>query len=209
MANLFKMEASKLNNFMSKLAEAGMTAELAEELRQDPARLKRMVEAIVTKATVIFTVLVDYVQPKYEDLHKSAFDWANPDFARAKFEPIERCKKVSLEKSEVTFEYMMIDGTMSTDAVLAQMDTQGLRPALYEDLLAFAKMNPDEQRKHVIVALGSVAQVGGDRHVAYLYGVGDGRVLSLDWIGGGGGDWRSDCAFLVVRSDAATKAASS
>ncbi len=196
MTNLLKMESGKLNAFIGKLAEAGMTAELAEELRLDHSRMKAWVEAVMVKIAVIFTVLVEYIQPKFEDLNKSAFDWAHPDYARAKFESIDRCKDVSREKREVTFKYMTIDRAMSTDAVLAEMDRQGVRPALYEELLAFAKTNPDEQRKHPIVALGSVALVDGYPFVAYLCQVDFGRDLYLYWTDG---VWRDRFRFLVAR----------
>ena len=89
-----------------------------------------------------------------------------------------------------------MDRDASTDEVLAEMDRRGLRPALYEELLGFAEKYPDEQRKYPIVALGSEADVGGRRRVAYLWDGGDGRSLNLGWIGSG---WNDDYRFLAAR----------
>src|SRR3989344_4306411 len=60
-------------------------------------------------------------------------------------------------------------------------------------LCAFGAKNPDEQRKHWIVGLGSVGQVGGRRYVPYLLRGGAERYLRL---GGWGGDWRGYYRFL-------------
>ncbi|KKR48343.1 MAG: hypothetical protein UT86_C0007G0022, partial [Candidatus Magasanikbacteria bacterium GW2011_GWC2_40_17] len=85
----------------------------------------------------------------------------------------------------------------STDEVLAEMDRHGLRPALYEELLAFGAKYPDEQRQFPIIALGSVWRgFGGRLRVAYLSRGGSERSLSLYWFGG---DWNGFCRFLAVR----------
>jgi hypothetical protein len=89
-----------------------------------------------------------------------------------------------------------MDRDASTDEVLAEMDRKGLRPALYEELLGFAEKYPDEQRKYPIVALGSEADVGGDRGVACLWRDGDGRHLDLGWIAD---VWDGHDRFLAVR----------
>ncbi|OGL67167.1 hypothetical protein A2856_03850 [Candidatus Uhrbacteria bacterium RIFCSPHIGHO2_01_FULL_63_20] len=179
MANLFKMESGKLNNFMTKLAEAGMTAELANKLRNDNSLMKRLVEAVVTKVAIA-TISRDYVQPKFADL-KYDFDWVNDGCAKAEFTPIDRCMDVPREKREMRFDCMFVVRTMSSDAVLADMDRQGMRPAFYEEILEFVKTNPDEQRKQLIETLGSIAQVVDGRSIAPLYEGSCDRRLGLYW----------------------------
>lgn len=143
-----------------------------------------------------FSAPIVYVQPEFEELKRRFPAYVNPDYKGKRFDPIERCKAVSKENREVAFEYVHMDRDASTDEVLAEMDRKGLRPALYEELLGFAEKYPDEQRKYPIVALGSEANVGGGRNVAYLWLDGDGRRLGLYWVGF---DWRGRYRFLAVR----------
>lgn len=143
-----------------------------------------------------FMASVVYVQPEFDELKRRFPAYVNPDYNGKRFDPIERCKAVSKENREVAFEYVHMDRNASTDEVLAEMDRNGLQPALYEELLGFAEKYPDEQRKYPIVALGSGTGVSGRRCVAYLWRDDDGRRLCLDWIAS---DW-SDCyRFLAVR----------
>lgn len=159
-------------------------------------QLRREIAALIVKARITFTVIVDYLTPSYDAL-RSSFDRVDPDFSRATFEPIDQCKNVARTTSEVAFEYLHLGRDASTDEVLAEMDKRGLRPATYEEALAFAKKNPDEQRKFPIVALGSVwRHPSGSRLVAYLGGSGAGRYLNLDWTEF---DWSELCRFLAVR----------
>lgn len=50
MANLFKMEVGRWNAFMGKLAEAGFTAEMCEEVLKNPAFAAKMVAALTSPA---------------------------------------------------------------------------------------------------------------------------------------------------------------
>lgn len=145
-----------------------------------------------------FSAPIVYVQPEFEELKRRFPAYVNPDYKGKRFDPIERCKAVptSVGNCEVAFEYVHMDRDASTDAVLAEMDRKGLRPALYEELLGFAEKYPDEQRKYPIVALGSETSVYGRRRVAYLWHDADARHLYLDWIDR---VWRDDDRFLAVR----------
>ena len=143
-----------------------------------------------------FSAQVAYIQPEFEELKRRFPAYVDPDYKGKRFDPIERCKAVSKENREVAFEYVHMDRAASTDEVLAEMDREGLRPALYEELLGFAEKYPDEQRKRPTVALGSETDVGRDRHVAYLGRDGDGRRLGLRWIDRG---WNGRYRFLAVR----------
>lgn len=144
----------------------------------------------------LFSAPIAYVQPDFEELKRRFPARVSPDYKGKRFDPIERCKGVSTENREVAFEYVHMDHDASIDEVLAEMDRKGLRPALYEELLGFAEKYPDEQRKYPIVALGSETNVSGGRFVACLWGVGLGRLFSLDWIDR---VWLADCRFLAVR----------
>ncbi len=84
------------------------------------------------------------------------------------------------------------DRSMFTDAVKAEMDKEGWKPASIWNLLFFGMENPELQRQFPIIALGSVWR--GD--VPELFRLGSLRVLSLDRIGS---DWDDNSHFLAVR----------
>ncbi len=168
---------------------------------RDKGLAKRVAEFIcndekgIVKVVGMFTAFVDYANPSYQEL-KSAFDWVDDWYDRAMFKTIDICKSVSREPCVVGFVYVHMDRTASSNEVYATMETRGLRPALYEELLAFAKAYPDEQRKFHIIALGSFCVgVSGGRYVAYLSDVGYGRRLRLDFFEH---DWFDNCRFLAV-----------
>ena len=159
-------------------------------------RVVSMASGFPASVVPVFSAIVTYIQPNLAEL-KQKFSWVNSDYAKADFKPIDRCKDVSRDTREVAFEYVHMGRDASTDEVLAEMDRHGLRPALYEELLAFGAKYPDEQRQFPIIALGSVWRgFGGRLRVAYLSRGGSERSLSLYWFGG---DWNGFCRFLAVR----------
>lgn len=199
MANLFKMELGTLGPFVAALSGAGLSAEMAEEVSKNPSLAGIMVAALPAarqKVIATFTVLVTYLIPSYANL-KKAFDWVNGAYASAKFEAIERCRGIDRTSREVAFRYFKIGRSMTTEQVLDAMDAAGLRPAIYEELLAFASKYPDEQRGKLIVALGSVARIDGYLLVASLLENDHGRRLNLVY-GDPGSWWYGNCVFLAV-----------
>ena len=139
--------------------------------------------------------MVTYVIPGSEELQK-LFDWVHPDFAKAKFEPIDLCKDVQTDVHEVEFTYVHPDRDALDAEVLAEHERQGVRPATFPELLAYAATHPDEQHKYPIVARGSVMVLIGGRCVAFLGGDVRERHLGLIWVDGF--LWRRNCRFLAV-----------
>ncbi|QQR60354.1 hypothetical protein IPH19_02970 [Candidatus Uhrbacteria bacterium] len=131
--------------------------------------------------TSSFNAHVEYRQPSYTDL-KKAYDWVDVPLNGAVFKAIDICKDVSTESREIEFEFVHLDKEMHTDAILAELDRLGFRPALYEELLGFTKQYPDEQRKFPIVALGSVCWQGGGLGSPCANGGDAGRYLGMYWI---------------------------
>lgn len=142
-----------------------------------------------------FRLEVIYVQPSYADL-KQAFDWVYDGYASAEFKPIDVCKDVPTDTREIEFELVHLNKDMSTDAILAQLDKRGLRPALYEELLAFAAKYPELQKQFPIVALGSVFRFDGGLFSPYVDWHDRERNLYFHWIDD---DWLGFCRFLSVR----------
>ena len=184
---------------MAQKASVGQLAELGNMVAQGVYDAD-FVQALIEKRVIVkpespyrgdlagvnsdtpgFRAEVIYTQPKYADL-KKAFDWLSDGYKSVSFKPIEVCKDVSTETREIEFELVHLDKEMHTDAILAELDRRGFRPALYEEILAFAAKYTDEQRKYPIVALGSVCQDDGDLDSPYVFEVDVGRYLNMYWI---------------------------
>ncbi len=143
-----------------------------------------------TDASASFEVTVDYKTPSFKELNE-AFDWVDPSFEKAVFK-----KFGDQTPRKIVFEYLQFNKPISSNQVFLEADKRNLRPATFEELVAFAAAYPLEQRKFPIVALSSVAQVDGNPSVAFLGQGDDGRGLDLLWAGN---DWFVHIRFLVAR----------
>lgn len=112
------------------------------------------------------------------------FDWVNPEIE----------KNLVMEKARsYNYKLFHFDKTLSSKEVIKEMEKEGYIPANSTELLSWKDWN----NKDWVVALGSVARVGGGRGVLCLYGDGSERRLLLLWFGGG---WNSGFRFLAVRT---------
>ena len=148
-------------------------------------------QAAIAQSTVTYTITVNHDLSLEQLIVAGHYDFMNP-FITPKYFPLQGKGKEQLVVAVVT-----IDRSMSSEGVIAYLVEQGLRPATVAELLTFGAAFPDEQRKHEIVALGSVAEVDGRRNVPCLYEVGAWRLLYLDWWDGG---WSGYYRFLAVRN---------
>ncbi len=148
------------------------------------------------KETQQFVAQVVYAIPAIDGLKRRFPSGVIFNFNGISFKPIKACKNVSRETREVTFELVHLGHDASNDAVLAEIDKRGLRPALPEELLAFDAIYPGEMAKFPIAALGSETSVNNYHHVVCLWLDGLGRSLFLGWIGNG---WDDFFRFLAVR----------
>jgi hypothetical protein len=135
-------------------------------------------------------IVVDYSLSLEQMITAGKYDWSNSDITAKRF-PLKGSGKVELEPKLFYF-----GRDMSSDNVIAEMDKEGFRPCTIEELLAIGEQHPELQRKFPLVALGSVAKVNGNRHVACLFRDGSGRELHLGWFGHG---WHVVCRFPAVR----------
>jgi hypothetical protein len=128
-----------------------------------------------------FTALVEYRQPSYEELKKQ-FDCVYDRFENREFKTIDACKDIGRETREIIFELVQVADRRFVGDAMARLLNQGLRPALYEEMLAFAAKFPDEQKKYPIYALGSRCDRAGDSHPPFLdWDEEDGRLLLFGW----------------------------
>jgi len=143
---------------------------------------------------VQFEALVHYHHPTYDELlHK--FDWVCPSYKEARLDPIRQCEHTLRETRIIKFKLMKIDQEHLTKSVLKKMEKQNLRPAMYEELLAFNALYPHQSSLHTIVALGSVSRQNNGNSSPYLFQNHRGLCLAMDWHECA---WDEECRFLVV-----------
>lgn len=75
MANLFSHEYGKVNDFVGKLAAAGLTAEMIEEVRKNPTLAEAMVKALKAQPAPTLTSDLSGLFTKPEDQLKRVREW--------------------------------------------------------------------------------------------------------------------------------------
>ena len=131
------------------------------------------------------TITVDYGTSLQAMIAAGNYDWVNPNITAERF-PV-------VGKGIVRFKPKLFDSPryISSEHAVAAMKKEKFTPATHVHGLAFGATFPDEQRKYLIVCLGSSAQVLGDRRVVYLCRRAAGRYLDLSrWGGFWDGFWR-------------------
>lgn len=124
--------------------------------------------------------------PKLSELiQEKKFDYVNPNITDTLFEI----------PKEISSDYKLyyFGRYISSENIVIEMKKDGYRPANVWELLKWK----DWDNKDWVIALGSVGEVYGCRHVPYLGGFGSRCYLDLAW-------WGSGCSssgrFLAVRN---------
>ncbi len=222
MTSLFKMEVGSFHALVGVLDKAGLTAELAEEVRHNPAMAQRMVAALRVpeeghsyrggkKATHTaaaqygshggdeYHVFVDYQMPRDKETLEVEFSKGGVSelfYGNYVWQLHSSCADIEQTPSDLEFLVKHFNRSITSDEAINEMDKLGYRPATHLDAYAFAKAQPELQRKFWIVALGSSTLRRGDRHVAVLAGDSDERLLYGRWLGL---KWGATYRFLFVR----------
>lgn len=157
-------------------------------------RGEKTLQAQQTSST-LFTVEIDYGLALSGMIADGKYDWVNGDLTERLFRLTGRGIVVR------NLQLLQYDRTTSSEEVLKIIEAIGVEPAAIEDLLAFGAKYPDEQRKYPVIALGSSAEVRGDRYVPYLGRDGAKRRLSLSCSPRG---WARPCRFLARNKVSAT-----
>lgn len=164
---------------------------LRKFLRKEPCWVTSTAQVAVEIAR---TLIIDSSKGFTTMIAECGNNWVNDDITEKRF-PIT-------SEDDGEWEYDLWDPKDSVSSLNAVERMKGddkenpWLPARTAHLLAFGKINPDAQRKNPIVALGSVARVGGSRGVLCLGKDCSGRNLHLFWWDGG---WGDRCRFLRVR----------
>lgn len=98
------------------------------------------------------------------------------------------------EVRNTEFKVFKFEKYLTSEKVIAKILKDGYLPASLDELLCYAENGWNNSDS--VVALGSVAEVNGDRSVPCLFRLGSGRYLSLFWFDVG---WGPFCRFLAVR----------
>jgi hypothetical protein len=137
---------------------------------------------------------VDYGQSLEVMTTAGHYDWTNGDITVQRY-PMEGASTVQVDAKLFQF-----DRNISSENVVEAIKTADPEnpwvPAAIEHLLAFGASGPDEQRRYAIVALGSVAEIHGERFVPYLDVDDRSRLLNLYWWDD---VWNGVVRFLAVR----------
>ena len=182
-----------------RTGDLGPARKLISLYRQKAKELGQQVSPIWEK------VDVTYVMPSYEELKRRFPGGVEVFFnGRYRFELTKECKHISRNPRKIKFVYIQMDAK-STKGLSARMEKQGLRPAILEELICFAKRYPDESLHKKIIADGSFlwlkAPHDPDDEETYspmLWHDDDHQTLTLnpDYTG-----WHEGNFFLVVKED--------
>ena len=174
------------------LVQTGLQADLYEaavvgKLKRGDRFAFRQLLGLVAK---ICKIVVDYTMTLEQMVIAGCYDLVDLNITPDLFE-VEGEGQVELEPELVHFGH-----DRSSEVVLAELEKRGLRPGTLAELLAFGATCPEVQQEFLVVALGSSAEVCGDRRVPFLDGNDSRRVLSLGWFEDG---WGGNCRFLAFR----------
>ena len=145
----------------------------------------------INVTSVTFRLQVNYDLSVDAAIRDGKYDYVNGNITEKNF-PTNRKGTTKLD-----IVLVHLDRNVSSEDAIKELDKLGLRPAELHELLAFGAKYPDEQRKHPIVALGSVWQhLNGFWIVPYLWHDDSGRRLCLHWFDN---DWSASYRFAGVR----------
>jgi hypothetical protein len=136
-----------------------------------------------------FSAIVNYDQSLADDIAAGKYDKVLSN--------IENFPTEGSGQTSVNFTLVHFNCWISTTSAAASIDSQGLRQATLQELLAFGAKYPDEQRGRCIVELGTFGPCQYcPPTIAYLYGNPTMRGISAQCV-----DTQLDtiCCFLAVR----------
>ncbi len=117
-------------------------------------------------------------------IEEKKFDWVNSD--------IEKNFTATEVPKDTEYKLFHFDRRILSEDAVKEIEKEGWRPANISELLSWK-----DWKDEWVIALSSVARVGGYRGVPYLGGFDSRRDLNLYWFGDG---WFSDYRFLAVRN---------
>jgi len=186
---------SIMQTITNAVLELGGDDEDLHRLLTDSKLAKQVAELIMfgrQKASDTFKVVVNYGKTLAEMIQFGKYGWVNDDITDKHF-PIQGA---GTQEAELVLVHLNRDAT--TKEVLAHLDSNGLKAAGIEHLLAFGATYPEIQKEFPVIALGSAwVNDNGNRNYPYLNFNDDKRKLNLNW-NDDDNHWNDNCRFLAV-----------
>ncbi len=132
-------------------------------------------KALTPKPSSSFSVVIDYRKSLAQMIEAGGYDEVEFATTAERF-PVTGKGEIKRELYLVKF-----DKPMSNDEIIRKLDSQGLRAATIEELLALGAKYRDEQLKYWIVSFGSSIVLDDGLHVPLLSGDNRGRYFSLSF----------------------------
>ena len=135
-----------------------------------------MKTVIKVKSRIIQTVsvLVDETLSVEEMVVMGKFTCSNSLITSDRFPKLEGPKKVIKKIALYGF-----NRKVSSEVAISEMKKRGYVPIRIWELLSLAAKDPNLQRNYLIPALGSVCEIEGVPHIAFIYGFSLSRQLRL------------------------------
>ncbi len=141
-----------IGSLLKLLEQTGGSTSLPDEIVRQLCQPEPVgTESINHIAAGVYPITVNYNQPLAIRIAAGHYDYADGDITPENF-LVNVFGQVGMDTILTHYS----EG-MSSEAVLADLDRRGLRPATIAELLAFGATYPDKQRKIAIVALGSIS----------------------------------------------------
>lgn len=145
-----------------------------------------------------YRVHVGYDMPRDKGTLESEFSKDGVSelfYGNYEWQPHPSCAKIDQTPGDRVFLVKHFGRETESEANITEMDKLGYRPATHIEAYAFAKANPELQRKFWIVALGSSAMGVDIRSVAMLFSDSGRRILDHNWFDD---RWHAGSRFLFV-----------
>lgn len=163
---------------------------------EERSRLSSEVERLLGST---IRVHVDYQMPRDKETLEAEFSENGVSkffYGDYEWQLHSMCHGMDQAPGEREFLVKHFNRKIESNEAIAEMGKLGYRPAIHLEAYAFAKMNPELQRRFWIVALGSFTMPHSSQRVAVLRSDSGRRVLHSGWYDGGFYAYRR---FLFVR----------
>jgi len=193
---------------LRRLMEAGLSYKNLQLPIDDPKMRDRLVrfwksggQEVKQAVDSVARIFVDYTKPLQRLIDDNHFNYVNSGITEEYFPIIKRLNNKVKIRVFSTQDLVGETKCVTSKEALKALTEKGYRPAELPEGLAYAKANPNEQKKYPIVVLGSIGQGWSGwwpsyRAVPYFHSWNDERHLFMNGVKL---DWISRSRFLAVR----------
>lgn len=170
------------------LRKAGATPDFWTRIAQNEELARSVVELVNCKPSC--KVSIDCGQSLAEMISAGKYDWKNEHITAEHF-PVK-----GKGKKEIEITLFHFGRKITSKPVIVEIDKEGYRPAIIEELLALGSTYPELQEQFPIVALGSVWRISDGHRILFIDWRDSVRRLGIYWFED---DFYERCRFAAVR----------